>query len=150
MIPDTARANSARANSMGSNSNGRFQTEPTLGDLFSELSQETSTLVRQEVELAKAEITQKVAKAGKDLAFIIGGGLVGYIGAMALVAALIMGLSNWMAPWLAAFLVGAVLVAIAAALIISGLNDLQTIDPTPRRTVASLKEDKEWLTRQIQ
>ncbi len=134
---------------MGSR-NGRFQAEPSLGDLFSELSQGTSTLVRQEVELAKAEVTQKISKASRNLAFITGGGLIGYIGAMALVAALIMGLSTWMAPWLAAFLVGAVLVAIAAALIISGLNGLQAIDPTPRRTVASLKEDKEWLTRQMQ
>lgn len=129
--------------------NGLPQYERSLGDLFSELSQGTSLLVRQEVQLAKVEITEKAKKAGKDVALIAGGGLLGYVGVMALVAALILGLSTWMAPWLAAFLVGAVLVGIAAVLIITGLNDLQEIDPTPQRTVATLKEDKEWLTRQV-
>jgi hypothetical protein len=123
--------------------------ERTLGDLFSELSQETSTLVRQEVQLAKVEITEKVAKAGKNVALIAGGGLIAYTGVLALVAALILGLATWMAPWLAALLVGLVFVGIAAVLIVTGLNDLKEIDPTPQRTVATIKEDKEWLTRQL-
>jgi hypothetical protein len=127
----------------------QLSDERTLGELFSELSQETSTLVRQEVQLAKVEITQKVSKAGKDVALIAGGGLLAYTGLLALVAALIMGLATWMAPWLAAVLVGLVFVGIAAVLIVTGLNDLKEIDPTPQRTVATIKEDKEWLTRQL-
>lgn len=162
MRPDMARNNYSSPNQArdswtgewaartgGMTGNGRFEPEPSLGDLFSDLSQEASTLIRQEVELAKAEITQKATKAGKDLALMIGGGLIGYLAAMSLVAAIILGLSEWMEPWLAAFLVGAVLAVIAAVLIITGLNDLQQIDPTPRRTVATIKEDKEWLTRQM-
>jgi uncharacterized membrane protein YqjE len=131
------------------NPNGTFSDERSLGELFSKLSQDTSTLVRQEVQLAKVELTEKVTKAGRDLALIAGGGLVAFLGALALVAALILVLSNWMAPWLAALIVGAVFVAIAAVLIITGLNDLKEIDPTPQRTVATIKEDKEWLTQQL-
>jgi nucleoside permease NupC len=120
-----------------------------LGQLFSELSEETSMLVRQEVQLAKVEIMQKVQKAGKDVALIVGGGLVAYTGVLALVAALILVLANWMAPWLAAFLVGALFVIVAAVLIVTGLNDLKEMNLTPQRTVATIKEDKEWLTRQM-
>jgi O-antigen ligase len=106
-------------------------------------------LVRQEVHLAKAELTEKVTKAGRDVALIAGGGLLAYTGVLALVAALILVLANWMAPWLAALLVGLVFVGIAAILIVTGLNDLKEINPTPQRTVATIKEDKEWLTRQL-
>jgi hypothetical protein len=126
-----------------------FSDERSLGDLFSQLSQETSMLVRQEVHLAKAELTEKVTKAGRDVALIAGGGLLAYTGVLALVAALILVLANWMAPWLAALLVGLVFVGIAAILIVTGLNDLKEINPTPQRTVATIKEDKEWLTRQL-
>jgi hypothetical protein len=126
-----------------------FSDERSLGDLFSQLSQETSMLVRQEVQLAKVELTEKVTKAGRDVALIAGGGLLAYTGVLALVAALILVLANWMAPWLAALLVGLVFVGIAAILIVTGLNDLKEINPTPQRTVATIKEDKEWLTRQL-
>jgi uncharacterized membrane protein len=126
-----------------------FSDERSLGDLFSQLSQETSMLVRQEVQLAKVELTEKVTKAGRDVALIAGGGLLAYTGVLALVAALILVLATWMAPWLAALLVGLVFVGIAAILIVTGLNDLKEINPTPQRTVATIKEDKEWLTRQL-
>lgn len=130
--------------------NTAVRNEPSLGELFGELSQETSLLVRQEVQLATAEIKGKATKAGKDIALIAGGGLVAYTGMLAIVAALILGLSNWMDPWVAAFLVGAVLAIVAAVLINTGLKQLKEIDPLPQRTVATLKEDKEWLARQMQ
>lgn len=126
-----------------------FSDERSLGDLFSQLSQETSMLVRQEVQLAKVELTEKLMKAGRDVALIAGGGLLAYAGLLALIAALILVLATWMAPWLAALLVGLVFVGIAAILIVTGLNDLKEINPTPQRTVATIKEDKEWLTRQL-
>jgi uncharacterized membrane protein YqjE len=129
--------------------NTAVPNEPSLGELFSELSQETSQLVRQEVRLATAELTEKANKAGRNIAFIAGGGLVAYTGVLALVAALILVLSNWMAPWLAALIVGVLFVAVAAVLINSGLNELKQLNPKPQKTMATLREDKEWLTRQL-
>lgn len=150
MRPEMARANTMMSDSPRVRSqNGQLTDEPSLGTLFGELSQKASILVRQEVQLAKAEIAQKIGKASKHVALIAGGGLLGYAGLLALVAALILGLSTWMDPWLAAFLVGALFVGIAAVLIVTGLNGLQEIDPVPQQTIATLKEDKEWLTRQM-
>jgi len=116
----------------------------SIGDLFAELARETSTLVRQEVQLAKTEITQKATSAGKDAAMIGAGGAVAYAGLLALIAALIIGIGNFMPMWLSALLVGLLVVGIGYALIQSGLSALKRIDPAPRETIESLKEDKEW------
>jgi len=66
--------------------------ERSLGELLGDLTREITTLVRQEMALAKAEMSQKAAKVGKDVGFIAAGGLVAYAGLLALVAALILGL----------------------------------------------------------
>lgn len=123
--------------------------ERSLGDLFAELSREVSTLVRQEVHLAKAEVSQKASQAGRNVAFVALGGFIAYAGFLALIAALILGLSEFMAGWLAALLVGLIICAVGYLLVQKGINELKRVNPVPRRTVESLKEDAEWVKQQM-
>src|SRR5437764_15020079 len=79
----------------------------SVGDLLAELSRETGTLVRKEVQLATTEITAKAKKAAGDVGVIAGGGALAHAGVLVLLAALVMGLSNLsVAQWLAALIVG--------------------------------------------
>jgi hypothetical protein len=127
----------------------RIGDNRSLGELFSELSRETSTLLRQEVQLAKAEISQKVSKIGRDVAFLAVGGLTIYAGFLALLAALIIGLAEFMDGWLAALIVGALVIAVGYFLVQKGINELRRVNPVPERTIETLREDKEWIQDQI-
>lgn len=120
----------------------------SLGELFSELANDTTTLVRQEIQLAKTEMTQKATSAGKDAGMIGAGGALAYAGLLAIIAALIIGLGNFIPMWLSALIVGLVILGIAYFLIQRGLNGLKNLDPTPRQTIETLKEDKEWAKEQ--
>lgn len=125
------------------------QEDPrSLGELFAELASETTNLVRQEIALAKTEITQKATSAGKDVGMIGAGGALAYAGLLALMAALIIGLGQVIPMWLSALLVGLVVVGIGYMLIQRGLTALKNIDPTPRQTLETLQEDKEWAKEQ--
>ncbi len=116
----------------------------SLGELFSELAQETTTLVRHEVNLAKVEISDKASRAGKHVGFLAAGGAVAYAGLLAILAAVIILLNDVMPLWLAALLVGLV-VAIAGYLLVrKGLDALKREDFTPRQTMETLKEDQQW------
>ncbi|HEX8737235.1 MAG TPA: phage holin family protein [Pyrinomonadaceae bacterium] len=123
--------------------------ERSLGDLFSELAAETSTLVRQEVALAQTELTQKATKVGKNVGFLLVGGAVGYAALLAIIAAVIIGLANFIPAWASALIVGAVVGIVAYLLISSALSELKKTDLTPRETVETLKEDAQWLKNQV-
>jgi uncharacterized membrane protein YqjE len=123
--------------------------EPSLGQLFAELSQETTTLVRQEVQLAKVEMTQKATAVGKDVGFLAVGGLVAYAGFLALVATVIIALGQLgLAWWLSALIVGVVVAGIGGFLVMRGIDDLKNQSPVPQQTVETLREDQEWIKRQ--
>ena len=116
----------------------------SLGELFSELAQETTTLVRHEVNLAKAEMGEKASRAGKHVGFLAAGRAVAYAGLLAILAGVIALLNAVMPLWLAALLVGLV-VAIAGYLLVrKGLDALKREDFTPRQTMETLKEDQQW------
>ena len=121
----------------------------SVGDLVGELFGEASTLIRQEVALAKTEITQDAKKAGVSAASAIAGGVVAYAGFIVLLIGLGFGLNDLFdSAWLGLTLVG-LLVAVGGSLMLrSGLAALKAIDPTPERTLKTLKEDKEWLKNQ--
>jgi hypothetical protein len=123
--------------------------ERSLGELFAELARETSSLVRQEVELAKTELTHKATQVGKDAGVIGAGGAVAYAGLLVLLAAAVLGLGELMPLGLSALVVGLVVGAIGYFMIQKGRNDLKTADLTPRETIESLKEDTEWAKDQI-
>jgi xanthine/uracil permease len=121
----------------------------SLGELFAELARETSTLVRQEVELAKTEMTQKASRVGKSLGMLAVGGAIAYAGLLAILAAIIIGLAALGVPWwLSALLVGLVVAAVGYLLVQKGRDALKQADLAPRQTIETLKEDAAWVKEQ--
>jgi len=116
----------------------------SLGELFSELAQETSTLVRQEVSLAKTEMTQNASRAGKHVGSLAAGGAVAYAGLLAILAGVIVLLDNVMPLWLSALLVGIVVAVVGYILVRRALDALKREDFAPRETIETLKEDRQW------
>jgi hypothetical protein len=116
----------------------------SLGELFSELAQETSTLVRQEVNLAKTEMSQKASRAGRHAGIIAAGGALAYAGLLAILAAVIVLLDNVMPLWLSALLVGLVVAVVGYLLIRRALDALKKENFAPRETIETLKEDQQW------
>jgi hypothetical protein len=123
--------------------------ERSLGDLFSELMSETSTLVRQEVALAQVEMTAKATKAGKNIGYLVVGGAVGYAALLVVLAAVVMILGNFIPLWASALVVAAIVGVVAFMLISSALAELRKADPVPREAVESIKEDAKWLKDQV-
>lgn len=121
----------------------------SLGDLFSELSRETTTLVRQEVDLAKTELTQKAVEVGKDVGFLAAGALVAYAGFLTLVAMIVIGLAQlgvtW---WISALIVGVVVLAVGGVLAMMGINNLKRQSLAPTQTIETLQEDAQWAKNQ--
>jgi uncharacterized BrkB/YihY/UPF0761 family membrane protein len=107
-------------------------------------------LVRQEGQLAKTEMQQKLTQVTGDLVSLASGGVVALVGGLALTAAIILLLIDpiGVKPWLAALIVGAVMGLIGWMMLQKGLKDLKRTDPTPRRTVDTIKDDIQWAKEQ--
>jgi hypothetical protein len=127
-----------------------FREERSLGELFGQLSEDMSLLVRQELQLAKAEIAEKAARARKDAVTAGVGGMVAYLGTFALVAAVILFLTQvvGITAWLSALLAGAAFAVGGYFLLKRGIRDLDNIDPKPRRTVQTVHDDIQWVKEQ--
>lgn len=124
---------------------GEDLRDKTLGELLGQLSQETATLVRQEVELAKAEVGQK-AKAGGAAAGMFGGAaFAALLAAGTFTAFLILVLAEAMPAWVAALVITLVYASAAAFLALRGKERVKDMTPpVPEQTVETLKEDVEW------
>ncbi|MBV9851133.1 MAG: phage holin family protein, partial [Armatimonadetes bacterium] len=121
------------------------KTERSVGELLGDLMHETTTLVRQEITLAKNEMIQKASQAGRQVASLAIGGAVAYAGLLAIIAAIILLLIHAnVTPWVAALLVGIVVTAIGGAMVMKGVNALKHADMAPRQTIETLKEDAQW------
>ncbi len=127
----------------------RRMDERPLGELVSDLVTETTTLVRNEVALAKVEITQKATKVGTNIGSLVIGGAIAYAALLAICAAVILLLNRVMPDWLAALIVGVVVGAIAWLMIGKAITALRTMELKPQETVESLKEDAQWIKDQI-
>ncbi len=127
-----------------------LRQERSIGELFGQLTQDVGLLVRQEAQLAKTEVQEKVSRATGDLVSLATGGVVALIGALALTAAVILLLIDpiGLDPWLAALLVGALLGGVGYMMLKGGLRDLKQINPTPNRAVESIKDDIQWAKEQ--
>ena len=136
-----------------------MKEERSLGDLFSELATETSTLVKQEVALAQVEITQKATTVGKEIGFLVVGGAVGYAALLVILSAVVIGLaqlissiSGWTyitSAWISGAVVGAIVAGIAYVLVTNALAKLKNTDLAPRKTIESVKEDAQWIKDQV-
>jgi hypothetical protein len=122
--------------------------DKSLGELFADLSRETATLVRQEVALAKTELSQKAVSVGKDVGFLVAGAAVAYAGFLALLACIIIALAHAVPWWLSALIVGVVVVGIGGFLVMRGMSDLRHQELAPRQTLDTLKEDATWAKEQ--
>jgi xanthine/uracil permease len=121
----------------------------SLGELFADLSRKTTLLVRQELELAKTEMTEKATEAGKNIGFLIAGGAVLYMGLLFILAAVAILLATVVPDWLAALIVGLVVAVIGLVLVQRGRAALKQTTLKPEKTIESLKEDKEWVQQQV-
>ena len=123
--------------------------EPSLGELFTSLTSDLSTLVRSEMELARIEIRQEVGKVGKAAGMLGAGALAGYLALILLSFSAAWGLAEVVdAGW--AFLIVGLAVAVAAAVLaMTGRKRLQDIRPVPEQTVDTLKEDARWARAQV-
>jgi uncharacterized membrane protein YqjE len=116
--------------------------ERPIGELVQRLSQQTSTLIRQEMRLAQAELTEKGRHAGKGAGMFGSAGLVALYGVGALVAAAIIGIGTLLEPWIAAVIVGAVLLAVAGILALAGKKQVDQATPAkPEQTMESVQLD---------
>jgi len=128
-----------------SQSGGGGLQDEGIADLLKRLSQETSTLVRQELELAKAEMSVKAKEGGKGAGFLGGGAVAGLLFLGALTATLMGILDTFMVFWLAALIVTLLWGAVAAVLALQGKNKLQeAAPPVPEQAQQSVKEDVAW------
>ncbi|NGY60362.1 phage holin family protein [Lentzea sp. NEAU-D13] len=119
-------------------------TTESLGDLLGELSGDLSKLMRQELELAKAEFRQEAVKAGKATGMLAAAGFAGYLTTVLLSLALMFALGAVMPLGWAALVVAALWGVTGLVLYTTGRARLRTVNPKPERTVETLKEDAEW------
>jgi hypothetical protein len=127
-----------------------LREDRSIGELFGQLTQDMTLLVRQELQLARSEMSEKISRITSNLVSVLAGGFVAYIGALALVAALILGLHELadISPWVSALIVGALLAIAGYVMLNRGLKELKRVDLAPRRTVESLKDDVQWAKEQ--
>jgi len=116
--------------------------DDSIGDLVKQLSEQTSTLVRQEMRLAQAELQEKGKKAGIGAGMFGAGGLVAFFGAATLIAAAVLALSTGLEPWLSALIVGVVLLIAAGVAALMGKKQIeQATPPAPEQAIESVKRD---------
>jgi membrane protein len=120
----------------------RPEQDRPLGELFQDLSRQTSTLIRQEMRLAQAELTEKGRHAGKGAGMFGGAGVVALYGVGALVAAAILGLATVLEPWIAAAAIGVGLLLVAGILALTGKKELDEAGPPkPELAIESVQRD---------
>jgi uncharacterized membrane protein YqjE len=130
---------------MAADRNNNDMRERPTGELLKELSDSTTTLVRKEIELAKAELGEKGKKAGLGAGMFGGAGLFGIFAFAALTTCIIVALDSAMPLWLAALIVAVVYGAIGGVLALQGRNKVQEAGPpVPEQATESVKEDVEW------
>lgn len=121
----------------------------SLGQLFGDLLNETRTLVRQEVALAKTELSGKAAFLGKHAGVAGAGALVALVGTLAIVSGLIIALGHKIGYATSAFIIGVLFVIVGAVLVMKALNAMKTQSLAPQQTADQIKETTQWAKDQI-
>jgi hypothetical protein len=125
------------------------EDEKSLGQLFSELADETRSLVRQEIALAKTEVTEKAVFAGKNAGLAAAGGLVLLVGVLPILAGIIIALGHKIGYATSSFIVGILFVAIGAFLVTKALNAFKKHSLAPVQTATQVKETTQWMKQQV-
>jgi uncharacterized membrane protein YqjE len=124
------------------------QEQRSLGDIAGDVVEDLGTLVKQELELARTELKQEVAKAGKGAGMLGGAGVAGLLCLTFLSLTLTFLLDNWMPLEIAALIVTAVWAAVAGVLAARGRSELKRSNPQLPKTQQTLKEDATWVRAQ--
>lgn len=120
--------------------------ERSLTDLFSDVTKESSDLVRKQIELAKLEFSEKISELKSGVIGMLIAAPLLYAGLLFLLVAAVLGIDTRLqTPWLSALLVGGGVTAIGAVALIAGRERVEQTDPTPQRTVESLREDTQMV-----
>jgi drug/metabolite transporter (DMT)-like permease len=120
----------------------------SMGELFAELSRETGTLIRKELELATAEMTSRAKTAAGHIGVAAAGGALVQAGLLVLLAAAVIALASLgLPPWLSALLVAVLTMGGGYLLVNRGLSGLRRTSVTPTQTIETLKENAKWTTR---
>jgi|SRR5215831_8606042 len=117
----------------------------SFGELLGQLANNSSALVRDEIELAKQEMSEKITRLRSAIIVVTAGAFIGFLGIMALTAAAIVGLAQYVGPGNAALIIGGALAIIAAITASIGMSRIKRTSLKPRQTIQTLEEDKEWL-----
>jgi hypothetical protein len=125
-----------------------FQDRP-LGTLINELTRETASLFRQEIRLARAEISDKARQAGRGAAEIAVGGVMLLVALGALAAAAILALAMVVKPWLAALIVAVAVALVGVVVLARGISNVRGGNLAPRRTMDSLRDSAHWAKEQL-
>ena len=129
----------------------RAPREPSTGELISRLTEQMSTLVRDEMRLAQAELTQKAKRAGTGVGLFGVGGFLGFFGFAAMVATAILALALVLPPWAAALIVTAVLLIAAGIAALLGKKQVDEATPVkPERTMDSVQQDITEIKERVQ
>jgi len=123
--------------------------QESIGDLLSGLIGDLQQLIRGEVALAKTEVREEVGEAARGAQILGVAAVAGLVGLIVLMLGVAVYLERWLDPWQALVLVGVILLVIAVAAGLTGKNRLSASSVTPDRTIASLKEDKQWASQQV-
>jgi len=129
-----------------------LRQERSIGELFGQLSQDMTLLVRQEIQLARIEMSDKISRVTTNLISVGAGGFVAYIGGLALTAALILAirdLANISLAW-SSLIVGAILAIVGYVMLQRGLKELKRTELAPRRTVENIKDDVQSIKDDVQ
>lgn len=133
---------------------GGQRADRSLTDLLKELRDETTALVREEVALAKTELSEKVSRVARNSGYLIAGSLIAFAGIVVLLLAasaglyvglVAMGLANATAGWLAPLIVGLLVVVIGYAFVRKAISTLQNESAVPQRTMKTIRDDKDWM-----
>jgi hypothetical protein len=121
----------------------------SVGELMSQLTRETGTLVQKQIELATTELTAKAGEAARSVAVVATGGALVHAGLLIFLAALVIGLAQLgVQPWLAAVIVAVLTMIAGYAAVATGNASLRRIQFAPRHTIETLKENAKWTSGQ--
>ncbi|WP_369068411.1 phage holin family protein [Kineococcus terrestris] len=144
MTAPTSGAHPAPDPSGAASGAGAGQGERSLGEIFSSITTELSTLVRQEIALAKTELREDAKNAGRGAGMLAGAGVAGHLFLISLTALVVLALGHLIGHAWAALVVTVVWAVVAAVLAKSGQKELKKVPPPLERTTATLKEDVQW------
>lgn len=124
--------------------------EPSLGELFKQLTQDTAALIKQEVALARTEMRENLRSVTRNAVKIAAGGVVAVVGVLVLVAFVVVLLGSLLNNyWLSALIVGLLMVIVGGLMAKKAVDNIKDVGLAPEQTVETLKEDKEWLQNEI-